>query len=314
MAIPYPFPIRVFRSCSRCSHFAFFAALVFSILFPSFRVPRYSLRMPLIARVVVDMSLGREFDYRIPAALRDRIHVGSRVRVPFGRTRKEGFVVATADESSHGTLKDILDVRGEHPFLDAGMVALARWMADYYCAPLEAAVRTVLPAAVRRQGASHRETLHVQACGPADAEQAKGLGPKQRAVLELLGLDGDMALSELARRSGATPASIRALAKRGLVGIGPRRRGRRPGAERNVLRTTSLTLMPEQAAALTKIMETLDGLAARAAAGEQAPHARHVVLLHGVTGQRQDGGVPAGHRHVARTRGRAPSCWCPRSR
>ena len=41
--------------------------------------------LPNIARVLLNLSLDRSFDYRIPEALRGRITAGMRVIVPFGR-------------------------------------------------------------------------------------------------------------------------------------------------------------------------------------------------------------------------------------
>jgi primosomal protein N' (replication factor Y) len=49
-----------------------------------------------IAKVVVDLALDREFDYRIPAALAGQVRVGSRVRVPLGRRLAQGYVVGLA--------------------------------------------------------------------------------------------------------------------------------------------------------------------------------------------------------------------------
>ena len=43
---------------------------------------------------------------------------------------------------------------------------LAYWIAEYYCAPIEHAVRTVLPSAVRRQGAQHKKQLEVSLLDP----------------------------------------------------------------------------------------------------------------------------------------------------
>ena len=60
-----------------------------------------------IAKVVVDLALDREFDYRIPTQLADTVHIGSRVRVPFGRTVAQGYVVGLADSSQYATLKEI---------------------------------------------------------------------------------------------------------------------------------------------------------------------------------------------------------------
>src|ERR1041385_2434643 len=60
-----------------------------------------------IAKVVVDLALDREFDYRIPAHLATLVHVGSRVVVPFGRRSARGYVVGLADSSTYDKLKDI---------------------------------------------------------------------------------------------------------------------------------------------------------------------------------------------------------------
>ena len=50
---------------------------------------------PLVARVVPDLTgLDKQFDYLVPAALRDRIAVGSLVRVPLHGRRIGGWVVA----------------------------------------------------------------------------------------------------------------------------------------------------------------------------------------------------------------------------
>ena len=118
--------------------------------------------MPSIARVVVDLSLDREFDYRIPERLVDVVHIGSRVRVPFGSSMAHGYVVALADSSPHARLKEVADVEGTKPYISATILKLARWMADYYCAPVEQAIRTVLPGAVRRPGAAFKMRLFVE--------------------------------------------------------------------------------------------------------------------------------------------------------
>jgi len=40
------------------------------------------------------------------------------------------------------------------------MLKLARWIADYYAATIEQAIRTVLPCAVRRKGAGFIAQTH----------------------------------------------------------------------------------------------------------------------------------------------------------
>ena len=51
-----------------------------------------------IARVIVDLSLDRPFDYRIPEELRSSIRIGTRVIVPFARSRRSGFVLDLTDQ------------------------------------------------------------------------------------------------------------------------------------------------------------------------------------------------------------------------
>src|SRR5450759_3435631 len=51
------------------------------------------------ARVIIDRSIHRELDYRVPETLADRISIGSRVRVPFREKSALATVVALLTES-----------------------------------------------------------------------------------------------------------------------------------------------------------------------------------------------------------------------
>ncbi len=230
--------------------------------------------MPGIANVVVDIALDREFDYRIPGHLKGRLRPGSRVVVPFGRSTQTGYVVGLSERSKHGRLKEIASIEGKKPLLDDDMLKLARWMAGYYCAPVERAIRTVLPSAVRRRGSRFKSqayvTLRAESLFPADG---KPLPAKQQAVVDLLVREHHgMFLAALTRAAGVTASPVKSLEKKGIVEIAERSMLRDPLARRNILRTQPLELMPEQTEALEKI---------RSAVSAQDPS---VVLLYGVTG------------------------------
>src|ERR1044071_3427251 len=113
----------------------------------------------MIARVTLELSLRKEFDYLIPAGLNEQIDIGSRVQVPFGARKVLGCVTALAEESAHTTLKPILKVIGAQSMITPAVLKLARWIADYYCCPPEIALKSVLPDAVRKEDASWRERL-----------------------------------------------------------------------------------------------------------------------------------------------------------
>ena len=64
-----------------------------------------------VAKVIVDLALDKEFDYEIPEELAERVKVGTMVSVPFGKSRREGYVLSLAETSSFaGTVKPILGI------------------------------------------------------------------------------------------------------------------------------------------------------------------------------------------------------------
>jgi len=265
----------------------------------------------MIAKVVVDVAVDKEFDYLIPDSLTAQVKLGSRVNLTFGPRKTQGYVVGFSQSSGHPKLKAIESVVGEKPYIAESLLKLARWMADYYCAPVELAVQAVLPGAVRNQSASFKEQLFVTlTLTPALSPEGRGgrtgelplpsgeragvrvvsRAPKQVAVLELLQSRGGMFLNELIKLSGADTAAVRTLEKKGLVRIGKQAALRDPFANHTILRTEPLPLMPGQAEALERVKQSINkhsGKTAKDAADTAATTSLSgpsVILLHGVTG------------------------------
>ncbi|MCC5848017.1 MAG: primosomal protein N' [Verrucomicrobia bacterium] len=235
-----------------------------------------SVSSPPVARVVVDVALDKAFDYAVPPALREVIELGSQVVVPFGRRTAEGFVISLEAQSDFPDLKAILRLAHERPLIDPKVMRLAKWMADYYAAPIETAVRTVLPGAVRRQGASFKKQLFVTPAEKSGQESELAVlrrrAPRQAAALDIL-LSGDrMLMSDLVRAAKVTHGTIRALESSGFVRIQEDTQTRDPLEGQEFLRTRSLKLNEEQKKALEMIREGIDAVRA------------DTVLLHGVTG------------------------------
>jgi len=227
--------------------------------------------MSSIAKVVVEIALNREFDYRIPERLRDSIRIGSQVTVPFKSRKIRGFVVGLTNRSAFGDkLKEISNVVGDWPLIPDSVMKLAYWIADYYAAPIEQAVRTVLPSAVRKQGAKHKKQLVVSIVDPNKVSHT--LSPKQKEVFQCLKTRGAMKLSELKEICTCSDSPIRTLEKHGFLKIEEKTIRRDPHARVELLRTEPFELMPEQRVALEKIIECMY---------RETPG---VVLLHGVTG------------------------------
>ncbi len=232
----------------------------------------------MIARVTLDLTLRKEFDYLVPPEFERQIEVGSRVKVPFNTRQVLGSVTALADHSPHTNLRPILKVIGRQALLTPKVLRLARWMADYYCCPLESALKSVLPEAVRREKEGWRERLVVRAIWMAP--ELPKLTKRQEEVWKIMGEAREMPLRTLLEAAETTAATVRHLEERGLVTIGPAISERDPYANEVILPTRELPLNPEQGSALQRILAAMD------AAPEVNPGPRPTssFLLHGVTG------------------------------
>ncbi len=97
------------------------------------------------AQVALPLPLRRTFIYRVPAELEDRVAPGVQVQVPFhGRTAR-GVVVERSDhDPREDGVRDLLAALAAPP-VSPHLLALARWVADYYVAPIGEVLASTLP-------------------------------------------------------------------------------------------------------------------------------------------------------------------------
>jgi primosomal protein N' (replication factor Y) (superfamily II helicase) len=232
---------------------------------------------PSYARVVIDRAIHRELDYLIPETLAERIGIGSRVRVPFRERSALATVVALLEESHAEGIRSIEALVGDKPVLSAKLIELARWMSVYYCCPIEAVMRSLLPQVIRRAEVTWKKQLFVSAARRIALEEIEKLrrrAPRQAELLEAVSkLGAPIAAAELLRQTSLDNQTLRALEKRGFVVLREQAVERDPHADEQFIASTDLTLNPEQAAALRAIEEAL-----------AAPATAKPILLHGVTG------------------------------
>jgi len=230
---------------------------------------------------MVNLSLDRTFDYLIPSHLADRVRIGTRVLVPFGKgqTIRPAYVVAVLDQSDYPELKEVLAIEGERPLIPQNLVRLAQWMAEYYCCAREKAVHAMLPAVVR-SGRIRAKKVRVVRFGPAAEEDLPGLierlekkAPKQAAVLQALARrQGQARAPALLREAGASASVLRRLEELNLVEISHSEERRDPFADDVVIPTTPPAPTPEQQTVLEQILPAVE------------ERRNEVFLLHGVTG------------------------------
>src|SRR5438270_13015818 len=140
-------------------------------------------------RVVVDRAIHRELDYAVPEELAERIGVGSRVRVPFRDKSALATVVGVLEHSEAKGIRPIEAIIGDAPTLSEELLELARWISAYYCCPIEAVMRSLLPQVIRRAEVGWKKQLFVQPAGKIDIEEVEKLrrrAPRQAELLEAL--------------------------------------------------------------------------------------------------------------------------------
>ena len=133
-----------------------------------------------------------------------------RVRVPFGRQHLIGVVqsLATRSEVPPEKLKAVLEVIDATPVIDAQVMELLEWAAQYYHHPLGEVIAAALPKLAREGAASRAQTERWFATDAGLAALEAGelkRAPRQRELLEILRAPEGVARDALA-------ASVRRLA------------------------------------------------------------------------------------------------------
>ena len=121
-----------------------------------------------VAKVVFDSplpALDREFEYLVPEVLQSEIQIGVRVKVPFSRQTKIGYVVALAAEAEFsGKLSEISEVISAIPVLQPHVYRLLREVATRQCSSVGELIASAVPArSVRVEKAFTFKPIEVEA-------------------------------------------------------------------------------------------------------------------------------------------------------
>ncbi|MDE2703680.1 MAG: primosomal protein N', partial [Gemmatimonadota bacterium] len=174
----------------------------------------------------VEVSLpppvARELTYGVPAEFAAEAQSGALVLVPVVQRRLTGIVLGPA------TLGDLppCKIRPIEQILDTSLlspelVALCRWMASYYMAPLGSALMAALPPGVKLSS-NRLVQLREAPIGHHAGIEARIIGELQRS--------GSLKVSTLKRRLGSRglEQGVRALRRRGHIEVAPVLEDRRP--------------------------------------------------------------------------------------
>ncbi|GJL79585.1 MAG: primosomal protein N' [Nitrospinaceae bacterium] len=150
----------------------------------------------IFAEVVLNLPVRESFTYSVPPQFIPYLQPGIRVFVPFGRRKLTGYVVSLSDRcDSSFTLKNIEDVLDTEPVLSREILALTRWIADYYQASWGEAVKAALPAGLEDE--SH-EILTLTPSGEKTLTQ-QGLKESMSLILSAVKKRGEITPKQIQR-------------------------------------------------------------------------------------------------------------------
>jgi primosomal protein N' (replication factor Y) (superfamily II helicase) len=168
-----------------------------------------------VADVAVAAPVFDLVTYAVPDALREHVHLGSRVYVPLGRSDRqvEGLCLRLGEREWKHTRKPLLDAQPGPTWLSAALVDLGLWVSDYYVCPPWKTFAALVPKSLR--AVRPRWRAYLRATGQAPVRR---LSAPAAALLAALG-DAERPRDEVLREIGASRVTLATLVRNDLVEV-----------------------------------------------------------------------------------------------
>ena len=98
-----------------------------------------------ITEVAIPVPLHNTFDY----LCKEKVVIGSRVKVPFGSKKVTGIVLSHKDKSSFSKLKEVEEVIDHEALLSKEILEFLTWSANYYHHPIGEVLSNAIPKNLR---------------------------------------------------------------------------------------------------------------------------------------------------------------------
>lgn len=237
----------------------------------------------MIAEIIIDSNvktLNKTFDYNIPREMESNISIGSRVLIPFGKSKRleEGFVT-NIKESTEYEVKDIAKI--EVQSLTTEKILLSKWMAKKYFSNVSECMNLMLKPGTTTKNFANRTKdktgIFVSLALEKEKIQEyilnnKIKSEKQIRILNYL-IENDKTMQpELIEKTETSRVIIKTLEKNGLLKLQEEKVIRNPLKNKNIKQTNKLKFTEEQEEAYIKVSNTI----------EKQEYKKY--LLYGVTG------------------------------
>ena len=206
---------------------------------------------PAYCNVALPVPLRTLFTYSIPDHLRESVHPGTRVQVPFRKKSLIGVVIELTTNAPQDTkIRDITKSIDNLPSLTPKLIELGQWIANYYLAPVGEVFRAMLPPPIEIR--TQRLIAITSAGREATAslsggELTHGLSRNEADFLANLAAKNDPVPHTAAAKFKIDAATIDRLRKQNLIEIRESLLGRKPKTQRVI--AWMAQLLPDSAQA-----------------------------------------------------------------
>lgn len=144
-------------------------------------------------QIVLPLALPKLYTYAVPAYLDDRIKIGCRVEVQFGKQKLYTAIIHSIDTIAPTDYipKEILSVVDEQPIVTEIQISFWNWMASYYMCTLGDVMNAALPAYFKLDS----ETFFVK--NPNDETDILDLPDDEYMVAEALNHQEQISLNDI---------------------------------------------------------------------------------------------------------------------
>lgn len=250
----------------------------------------------MIAEVIINTivkELNKTYDYIVPASILEEIKIGSRVFVPFGKTKQEEGFVINLKENSKFANKEIIKL--EDSILSKENIELAKIMSKRYFCNIADCIRLMLPPGNTTKNIKNRvrnktenfvylkkEIEEIE----FDIEEGVIKSEKQKRILTFLFQNEGIHISDLEAITDTSRSIIKTLEKNEYIEIIEEKVSRNPFEHKEINRDNAFKLTDEQQIAYDKISR-----------GKYKEF-----LIYGVTGSRKNRNISSINRKCIKKR------------
>ena len=173
-------------------------------------------RITLFAEVLLPIPVPGTFTYRVPFELNDRVKIGQRAVVQFGKSKiMSGLIVDLTETVPQCEVKYLMDLLDAQPIINEKQLKFWDWIRTYYMCHLGEVMQAALPSAMKLSSES------MVALSPDFGFDAMALNDFEYMIVEALQIQPKIAISEVSKIIGFKKVMplIHTMMEKGIVMI-----------------------------------------------------------------------------------------------